>query len=48
MISPLKFPFNLLKIFDGKGRTAASGLFCIPKTTRWSSGTKEAIADEEK
>ena len=21
---------------------------CIPKTTRWSSGTKEAVADEEK
>lgn len=21
---------------------------CIPKTTRWASGTKEAVADEEK
>ncbi|RGQ44841.1 hypothetical protein DWY99_00750 [[Clostridium] leptum] len=29
MISPLKFPFNLLKIFDGKGRLGAisAGLF---------------------
>jgi hypothetical protein len=25
-----------------------SGLFCIPKTTRWASGSKEAAADEEK
>jgi hypothetical protein len=23
-------------------------LFCIPKTTRWASGSKEAAADEEK
>ena len=22
--------------------------FCIPKTTRWASGSKEAAADEEK
>ena len=22
--------------------------FCIPKTTRWASGSKEAYADEEK
>ncbi len=22
--------------------------FCIPKTTRWASGPKEAVADEEK
>ena len=32
-----------------KSETAVSGLaFCIPKTTRWASGSKEAYADEEK
>ena len=29
--------------------TDAYGFFsCIPKTTRWASGSKEAAADEEK
>ena len=27
---------------------AASVSYCIPKTTRWASGSKEAAADEEK
>ena len=26
---------------------AAAPSFCIPKTTRWASGSKEATADEE-
>ena len=25
-----------------------TAVFCILKTTRWASGTKEAVADEEK
>ena len=28
--------------------TIGTELFCIPKTTRWASGSKEAAADEEK
>lgn len=28
--------------------TDAYGFFCILKTTRWASGSKEAAADEEK
>jgi hypothetical protein len=33
-----------------KERPLAQPLFvdCIPKTTRWASGSKEAAADEEK
>ena len=50
-------PFGLT-LFEGQCRICPvqsfascqfTGSFdCIPKTTRWSSGTKEAIADEEK
>ena len=31
-------------------KTPSHGMvfFCIPKTTRWASGSKEAAADEEK
>ena len=33
----------------GAKKKALTGfLFCIPKTTRWASGSKEAAADEEK
>ena len=31
-----------------KNHDESRGSFCIPKTTRWASGSKEAAADEEK
>ena len=37
---------NLCKQKDPK--PYGFGSFCIPKTTRWASGSKEAAADEEK
>ena len=30
------------------GTLPVPSCFCIPKTTRWASGSKEAAADEEK
>ena len=30
------------------GAIIMASIICIPKTTRWASGSKEAAADEEK